>query len=370
MINIVFIVHTASGGGAERVATILAGEFASRAGYSSSLISFYPVSHEYPLADGVTLQYLFEDEEAYRNASRLTRLCRLRKCVKALEPTYVIPFLWYVCVYSQISLVGTKTRIIATVRNNPAVVPSSALKRMLRNISILLAWKGFVQTDDQKQYFGSLIRRKLFVIPNPVSPVFLGLDIDPSRAENVIMIGRLERQKCHETMLDACRLLCDQGVDLKVRIFGEGGKRNTIQSLINANNLSDRCILEGRTDNVPSALSDAAVYVLTSSYEGMPNSLMEAMAAGVPCISTNCPTGPSELIENGVNGFLIEVGDSASLAKRIEQLLSNPSLRTKMGSSAKEAISDRFSPSKIADRIEAELLGVVSADAFAPSVGE
>lgn len=358
MTNIAFIVHTASGGGAERAACVLASEFASRRGYSVSLIAFFPVEGEYRLSQMVSRSFLFESMEAYRVASKAERLSRLRMCIKNTGVEYVIPFLWYVCLYAQVALVGTGARVIATVRNNPAIVPASAAKRAIRNVSLLLAWKGFTQTEEQRAYFNPIVRQKLRVVPNPVSSEFIDVEADPSISENVVMIGRLEPQKGHTTMVEACRLLAEKGIRPKVRIYGEGGSRAFIQEAIDRNGLTGTCTLEGRTDDVSSVLENAGIYVLASSYEGMPNSLMEAMAAGIPCISTDCPTGPSELIVSGNNGYLIEVGDAGALAGRIEQLLADPSLRRELGTAAKKSISERFSPSRIADVIERDLLDI------------
>lgn len=100
--------------------------------------------------------------------------------------------------------------------------------------------------------------------------------------------------------------------------------------------LADKIILKGRTDNVANAISSATIYVMTSQFEGSPNALMEAMAVGVPCISSNCPCGgPKMLINNGNNGFLYEVGNIDEFLDRLNVLAENSELRIKFSKSAK-----------------------------------
>ena len=106
----------------------------------------------------------------------------------------------------------------------------------------------------------------------------------------------------------------------------------------------------GVTENVERELSLAKLFVLTSDYEGMPNALMEALAAGVPSISTDCPCGgPRELIKNGMNGLLVPCNDKYSLADSIDYLLSNENVRAKMSANAKES-AKLFYPNTVNDK--------------------
>ena len=209
----------------------------------------------------------------------------------------------------------------------------------------------FVQNTAQLEYFPKSLRDKMVVIPNPISDEFLELEVDPTVSDTVVMVGRLVEQKNHIMMLKAVSLLRDQGRIVKVLIYGDGDLRQDISNEIKQAGLSDICKLMGSTEDVPSVFSKAGVYVLTSRYEGQPNSLLEAMASGLPCISTDCPTGPSDFISDGENGYLVSIDDVPTLAERVGELLASPSLRSRLGINAKKSILNACSPKMLTDRL-------------------
>ena len=149
----------------------------------------------------------------------------------------------------------------------------------------------------------------------------------------------------------------------KLKIYGAGQQRKELENLITHLGLSSSVSLEGQTHDVPSVLSGAIGFLMTSDYEGMPNALMEAMAMGLPCIATDCPCGgPAELIVDGENGFLIATGDEAALSGRMNSIVENHSLRESVGAEAANGMG-RFLPEEAFARWEAYFNRIYGGDA-------
>lgn len=108
--------------------------------------------------------------------------------------------------------------------------------------------------------------------------------------------------------------------------------------------------LKGRSSDYNEIYGGASAFVLSSDFEGMPNTLLEAMAIGLPCISTDCPTGPSDIIEDGKNGILVPTGDKNRLEQALENLIEQNELRLSLSKAAKQTIIMNYTPEKITQR--------------------
>ena len=129
-------------------------------------------------------------------------------------------------------------------------------------------------------------------------------------------------------------------------ILGEGPERSKLEALIDEHEIGNKVCLPGKVENVSGWYEKAEIFVLSSEYEGFPNTLAEAMSYGLPTVSYDCDTGPSELIESGVNGFLVESNDEESLSRHILELIHNDRLRARIGKSA-EQVRSTFEPREI-----------------------
>lgn len=159
--------------------------------------------------------------------------------------------------------------------------------------------------------------------------------------------GRLEEQKNHKMLINAFELVVKEHKRAKLLIYGEGSLRNELEELIENKGLSNNIKLCGNSDNIPEVLSKAEIFVLSSDYEGMPNALMEALAVGVPSISTDCPCGgPSMLIQDKESGDLIEPGNYMELSLALLNLLGNNNLQDKYSYKSKKE-AQRYRPSII-----------------------
>ena len=141
--------------------------------------------------------------------------------------------------------------------------------------------------------------------------------------------------------------MADKFQNVNLIIYGEGPLKSNLECLIRELELDGRVILAGNTDHVVEELSKAMLFVLCSDYEGMPNALMEAMAAGVPCIATDCPCGgPHELIRDKTDGILIPCQDELALSEAMCDLIVNEDKREGYGLRAKQR-AQMFKPELI-----------------------
>ena len=157
---------------------------------------------------------------------------------------------------------------------------------------------------------------------------------------NIISLGRLVEQKDHITAIKAVEMLKEK-LNLRLLIIGEGNEKNYLYNYIKKKDLNDTIKIKNRLENPFPYLLKAEIMLLTSKYEGLPNVLLEALALKKFIISTNCPTGPKEILDNGKGGLLFKVGDYSELSKKI---IFYSKQKKKMYEKKKFAISrlDRF----------------------------
>tara|TARA_Y100001960_G_scaffold292980_1_gene335610 strand:- start:258 stop:908 length:651 start_codon:yes stop_codon:yes gene_type:complete len=154
------------------------------------------------------------------------------------------------------------------------------------------------------------------------------------RDRTIVAIGRLKKLKGFDLLISAFAKVSTDFPDWRVKIYGDGPEGESLQHQIKALHLTDKIEMCGPTQKVHNALSKAGIFVLTSYYEGMPNALIEAMSTGAPCISTDCPHGPNELIRSGYNGILTPVGQVAPLSEALRNLMATPKMRRQIGDNA------------------------------------
>ena len=184
--------------------------------------------------------------------------------------------------------------------------------------------------------FPAYIRKKGMVIPNPVSgtlpAVYAG-----ERTEEIAAVGRLEPQKNYGMLLRAFAAFRQKFVTYRLHIFGRGGMREELERLAGDLGIRDAVVFEGFAPDVPERIRGMGMYVLSSDYEGMSNSLLEAMAMGMPCISTDCPIGGSRMcMDSGRRGILTPVGDEAAFAGAMERLASDAAFASELSGRAAE----------------------------------
>lgn len=344
MKKVLFIVPFLSSGGAERVVSIWSTELA-RLGANVHIIVFYRNTDEYAIDEKVNLHTISKGKREYDALTKLEKILALRKSIKVINPNLIIPFISYVGLMTTIASIGLPSKIIETIRIDPRYSPQKRFSKLLRNLSVLLSKRCIVQNELQKKYFSKYIQKKVVIFPNPIAnefieeeKVFLNNEII-----NIVAVGRLEKQKNYPMLINAFVELAKDNRKVLLKIYGEGSLYNELEEIIKTKEASNIILLCGRTIDIKKALKESDLFILSSDAEGMPNSLMEAMALGLPCISTDCSTGPSDLIEDGVNGRLIPVADEKALIKSMKSMIENAEVSIKMGKRARETILSNYS---------------------------
>ena len=183
-------------------------------------------------------------------------------------------------------------------------------------------------------------QKKSEIIYNPVNPKFYKADNRDPKKE-IAMVGRLQPQKNYYLAIQAFSNVVKKYPDYKLVIYGDGILKIELQNLCKHLNIDNSVIFYGVVDAVEEKLSTASIFLLSSDFEGMPNALMEAMAVGIPVISTDCPCGgPKALIESDIQGILVPCGNIDKMSEALCRLIENEGLRIKMGLEAKKRALD------------------------------
>lgn len=333
MKNLVIMTHDMHGGGCERVISQLANWFVER-NIECTIITEVKGPVFYKLNSKVKLISLSSYEKLYPQHLISTYL-KLRKVVKKIKPDVILSMPEKVNVWTALALLGTRFPVVVSERNNPNLYPPSKVKRFLRKI-IYPFVDGFIfQTKQAKEYFPKYIQKKGIVLPNPLDLNRIPHVFGRKRKE-IVSIGRLEKQKNFYLLIDAFSDFQKKITGYKLKIYGEGSLREDLEEYAKQKLLNDTYEFPGKKTEVLEEISNASMFVLSSDYEGMPNALIEAMALGLPVISTNCPIyGPGALIENGDNGILVPVRDKLSLVNSMCYLVENETFANKIGGKAK-----------------------------------
>lgn len=337
--KIIFYIDTMGRGGAQRVMCNLVNYFAKR-DYEVILINDAKLEKDVPVYDvenRITRYYLKENFEGNPIKKNIERIVNLKRIIKREKPKVVVSFLGNCNKRMLLATIGLKCKKIVSVRNDPRQeYGDSRIKRLIARNLFKLADGCIFQTREAKEYFPVKVQEKSAIIFNPVDKLFFDT-IKLDETKGIVTFGRLEKQKNHKLLIDAYEKVYKRCSD-NLYIYGEGPLREEIQSYIAQKGLEERVFLPGNIANVNEILASAKVFVLTSDYEGMPNALMEALAVGVPAISTDCPCGGArELLEKVPEAMLVPCNDAEKLSQAIGVLLSSKEKRRRLSEGERQA---------------------------------
>lgn len=350
--KIVFCIPSLGTGGAERVISVLSNEFTER-GFDVSVLMICYENNQYPLNEKVNIVSLNCDKDNTLPIIKRypLRLKKIRNAIKEISPDVVISFMSETNIDVCFALWNTNIPIIVSERNDPKIDPASKAKKILRKIAFLKP-KGFVfQTPDAKSYFSKRIQNKSSIILNPLNPNLPSYVGVKERDKRVVAVGRLNSQKNFKLLIDSFSVFLENYEDYILEIYGEGTLEPKLNDYIRSKNLQDKVFLKGFCKDVHSKILNASMFVMSSDFEGMPNALLESMAIGLPCISTDCPCGgPRMLIENKKNGILTQVGNKEELIEAMNYIAADSKraeemalLATKVNNIAKlEGVADAW----------------------------
>lgn len=320
--KVLIAISSLSGGGAERVVSVWAGQLAD-CGYDVSVFVITRSEDEYPLSNKVKLYSEGFTREENHTKSYFSRLKKIRGIVKEVDPDYIVSFLFNARIWMMLASFGRRVKRIDTVRVSPWVIQESFsyFQQLISSLSFSTANKIIVQASDQKPWFSKRNQKKCVLIPNPISDNYK----ESYREEisnsvvNFIAAGRIDPQKNYPMMIDAFAKAVEMHPNIRLQIFGKGDVRYTqmLQDRIKSLGMNNNIFLMGRSSCIHEEYRKNDAFLMTSDYEGLPNALMEAMASRLICISTDCKTGPRDLINEGVSGYMVPVGDSKALTEVI-----------------------------------------------------
>lgn len=205
------------------------------------------------------------------------------------------------------------------------------------------------QTDGAKNFYQKKLQKKSVVINNPVIvPENAGMHDIKTANKEIVCVGRFEnKQKRQDLAIQAMKIIHGKYPDYKMVFWGDGDDLNSAKALAHEL-LPDDCIaFKGVSRNVLHDIKDSEIYLLTSDYEGIPNTLIEAMSLGLPCVSTDCsPGGARLLLGNSEYGIIVPCGDADAISGAVIKLIENKELSADYGNKAKSSL-DRFSVEKI-----------------------
>lgn len=321
--RICFVMPTMSGGGAERVVSVLANEFI-KAGYDVTLMLTNSTQIVYDLDKRIHI----DTGCVTRKLGFIGQIRAIREKMKAVSEMAFISMMDDQNLFTLLAGIGQKNKVIISQRNDPHRAFGN--RRFISKIHPWLytcADKVVFQTYDARDFYPKYARRKYHVILNPLNEKLPIREVS-NRSKRVVTVCRLHAQKNLALAIDAFKELNSRFPEYVFEIYGEGEKENELRRHVHDIGLDGKVLFKGFRKDIYDCIYDATMFVLSSDFEGLSNSMIEALALGIPTIATDCPIGGSRMvIENGVNGYLVPIRNKERLADAMIDIASHPDVQ-------------------------------------------
>ncbi|MBU2572081.1 MAG: glycosyltransferase family 4 protein [Gammaproteobacteria bacterium] len=358
MSRILFLVSSMQGGGAERVAALLCNQWVQQ-GHAVTLMPTFSGRGDclYPLDERVKLDYLADRVGSTRRSvlNKIKRLFALRRAMREISPDVVVSFLPPVNVAAILSAAGLEIPVIVSERTYPPAMPLGTVMEQARKWLYPHARTVVVQTQQASGWLAATCpSANGMVIPNPVvwplpvgEPEVMPVQIVAKSRKLLLAVGRLGEEKEFHHLLSAFKLCAEIRPDWDLVILGEGNERAGLEALRSELGLDGRVHLPGRVGNLADWYERADLYVMSSRFEGFPNTLLEAMAHGLPVVSFDCDSGPRYIIRHDTDGLLVAPESGIKgLAASLSWLMDDKERREAMGQRAVD-VRERFSMARV-----------------------
>lgn len=336
-------------GGGERVAVSLANELTKK--YEVHLIGI--TTKQSDLFFGINSQVKYSNFFDHR--VRLSKnILKISKMLKKYFLDNEIEVAFGIGIFSNIFLslsgIGISTKVVLCDHTNSITANRELSKKVQRYVGTKLVDKIITLTqEDRKNYI-----RKYGISENRIAYIYNWkenrLSNIPYNDEStkIVTVGRFDYQKGYDYLIQVAKKVLAKMPDWTWEIYGSGKQDEVdkIRDLITENDLQDKLVIKGLEKNQDLIYGDKGIYVMTSRYEGLPLVLLEAQQYNLPIVSFRCPTGPSEIVEDGVNGYLIDCYDTDKMSEKLLELMKNDDLRQSFSDHAKDTM-DKFDKNKI-----------------------
>ncbi len=361
--KICLVIPSLQSGGMERVMSELATHFCNKLEFEAHLV-LYGIKRDifYRVPDNLIIHVpRFEFNNANRTWNAVKTLWFLREKIKEINPETILSFgeIWNNFVL--LSVFGLDYPVFVSDRCQPN-------KSLGKFHDILRRWlypksTGIIcQTEVAKNIYNNMFHHtNLVVIGNPIRKIELDTGL---KKENIILtVGRLIQSKHHDELI---RIFSEiDAPDWKLIIVGDDAlkqkNRDRLERFVHDLGMADRVVLTGKQLDVETFYNKSKIFAFTSSSEGFPNVIGEAMSAGLPVIAYDCIAGPSDLIDNEKTGYLVKTHDISSFKNCLETLIKDENLRNKFGIQGKLKIQN-FSVHKISREFEKIILNARTAN--------
>lgn len=304
-------------GGTERVSSVIASEL-QRRGYQIHMLSLQCGDKPFfELAEGIQVSQLFNS--AGRGMQRLPMvIVKLRRYLQQHQIEILIDVESMLALYALPAVVGLSVHHICWEHFNYNVDLGKASRRLARKLAARFADDVITLTERDKQLWltNTTCKANITAIPNPVT-IELPTEINSHKEKLFLAVGRLTYQKGFDLLLQAWAQVAPLHPDLRLRIVGDGEDKIMLEQLRRELNIEASTELVPKTNNIAAHYQEAAFFVMSSRFEGLPLVLIEAQAYGLPIVSFDCDTGPGEIVKHGETGWLCEMGNVSALSGQI-----------------------------------------------------
>jgi glycosyltransferase involved in cell wall biosynthesis len=362
--RLLIFIYSMSGGGAERVTANLANHWATK-GWDITVVTLSPRSSDFyelhPAIKRIALELASESSGVLAGLwQNKHRVSALRLVLRQIQPDIALGMMTTANVL--LALAAWKLSTVGTIgaeRNYPPQLPLGYLWEKLRHYTYRLLNVVTAQTVEGKRWIENHTHaQKVKVVPNAVTWPLPGQEprISPSALHHserklLLSVGRLQAQKGFDWLIEAFSNLTDKHSDWDLVILGEGSLSATLEKQVKDLHLEHRIYLHGRAGNMGEWYESADLYVMSSRFEGFPNTLAEAMAYGLAAVSFDCDTGPRDIIRHELDGLLVPPGNVPELTVALDRLMSDDLTRQRFAERAVE-VRESFSMERIAGMLE------------------
>lgn len=326
-------------GGIERVTSLVANEIAERNLASVHTLSMTDNGKDvYRVSEKVKRGHFFEEEISMKRALFKGALGKTIRYVKQNKVDIIIAcgVMYFPLACLAAKLTGAKS--VCWEHTSPSSIDEVTGESQIRYLGAKLSNANVLISDAALRHYNGTFRKKNnYLIHNPADPkLFSGVQPYDHRSRRLISVGRLTYQKNYPMLLEVASRVLPQHGDWSWDIYGDGEEYESLQKTIEEKSLTGKVTLKGNVSDLYDRYSQYSAIVMTSRWEGFPMVLIEAAAKGLPMISFDIPTGPNEIITDGVNGYLLPDGDPDKMAQKISVFIENPQLREQMAAASAE----------------------------------